>query len=332
MLRLLSLLLVLPVISHAEPVQNIVEEHILPGFGTLERNAADLDAVAAVDCAPNSEQLRKAYHATFDAWIGVSHLRFGPTEADHRAFALAFWPDSKGATGRALAQLIADEDQVIDDPESFAQVSVAARGLYALEQLLYGDYVGETPYHCTLIRAISHDISRVSTAMANDWRVNYAALLLTPGAEGNQRYFSYDEAMRELFTSLASGVEFTADVRLGRPLGTFERPRPTRADAWRAGRSLRNVALSLHATKSMALMLSETAPPEITNRLTQAFDRAIELAERLEDPDFAGVAVQQERIRVEALQSAIKGIQTIITTELGPAIGVAGGFNSLDGD
>jgi len=33
-----------------------------------------------------------AYHVAFDAWMSVSHLRFGPSEADDRAFAIAFYP------------------------------------------------------------------------------------------------------------------------------------------------------------------------------------------------------------------------------------------------
>ena len=98
MLRVLLPLLLLPMFAQAEPVRDIIEEHILPGFGALEREATALKNAAATDCAPNSENLQAAYHATFDAWIGVSHLRFGPAETDNRAFALAFWPDSKGAT------------------------------------------------------------------------------------------------------------------------------------------------------------------------------------------------------------------------------------------
>ncbi|HBR37591.1 MAG TPA: peptidase M75, partial [Sulfitobacter pontiacus] len=54
----------------------------------------------------------------FDAWIAVSHLRFGPSETDNRAFALAFWPDSRGATPKTLAGLITDADPVGRDPQA----------------------------------------------------------------------------------------------------------------------------------------------------------------------------------------------------------------------
>ncbi len=45
---------------------------------------------------PGDPVLTEAYHAAFDAWIKTSHLRFGPSEVNDRAFALAFWPDSRG--------------------------------------------------------------------------------------------------------------------------------------------------------------------------------------------------------------------------------------------
>ena len=54
-----------------------------------------------------------------------------------RAFAIAFWPDSRGATPKTLAELISAEDPVIYSREEFAAVSIAARGFHALEFLLF---------------------------------------------------------------------------------------------------------------------------------------------------------------------------------------------------
>ena len=42
--------------------------------------------------------------AAFDAWMGVQHLRFGPSEVDGRSLSIAFWPDPKGSGARARAQ------------------------------------------------------------------------------------------------------------------------------------------------------------------------------------------------------------------------------------
>ncbi|MCB1403259.1 MAG: signal peptidase, partial [Rhodobacteraceae bacterium] len=59
----------------------------------------------------------------------------GPSETG--ALSIAFWPDDRGFTARTLAGLIAAEDPIAGDPAGYGEVSIAARGLFALEMLLY---------------------------------------------------------------------------------------------------------------------------------------------------------------------------------------------------
>ncbi|MCL6284937.1 imelysin family protein [Ruegeria sp. 2012CJ41-6] len=320
-------LMVLPGVTLAQtPVQRAVDVHILPGFQALAQQTGALKAASAVGCT----DLEAPYHQTFDAWMGVSHLRFGPTEVEDRAFAMAFWPDTKGFTPKSLSALIADQDPVVRDPALFAEVSVAARGLFALEFLLYDDrFASGDTYRCGLIRAIAADMDRIADDILADWTLSYGSELTTPG--GDSRYRTGDEAAQELFKALSTGLQFTSDTRLGRPLGTFDKPRPNRAEARRSARSLRNVLLSLASLRDLAALLSE-GHPGTAAELDAAFDRSIALAERLEDPDFAGVTTPQGRFRVEALKNSIDEIRAITATRLGPQLGVAAGFNSLDGD
>ncbi|MEM9785245.1 MAG: DUF1513 domain-containing protein [Pseudomonadota bacterium] len=85
---------------------DIVNNHVLPRFATLAETSQTLAKVGVQDCSPTSKPLRIAYGRAFDAWIAASHMRFGPTETDDRAFALAFWPDSRGATPKTLGGLV----------------------------------------------------------------------------------------------------------------------------------------------------------------------------------------------------------------------------------
>ncbi|WP_170332211.1 imelysin family protein [Ruegeria arenilitoris] len=309
----------------------MVDEHVLPGFAALSDATGTLTQAAQADCAATSPELRAAYHMAFDNWISVSHLRFGPSETDDRAFALAFWPDTKGFTPKALSGLIAAEDGAVETPEAFAETSIAGRGFFALEQMLYDPRFadqGSDTYRCALIQAIATDIDLNARAMDEDWE-SFATALTQPG--GNSPYRSGDEAMQELYKALVTGLEFTGDTRLGRPMGTFDRPRPTRAEARRSDRSLRHVELSLIALRDLAAHLSADHP-EIAFDLDGAFDKAITRAQALNDPTLAGVADPQGRFRVEALQQSINDIRAIASTELGPTLGISAGFNSLDGD
>ncbi|NOD88862.1 MULTISPECIES: imelysin family protein [unclassified Ruegeria] len=327
--------LIIPVAAQAQDrapiLMDVTETHILPRFDKLPETTGALVSAALVDCTPTSPALRAAYDDAFDSWISASHLRFGPTEVDDRAFALAFWPDTKGFTAKALSQHIATEDEAVQSPEAYSETSIAGRGFFALERMLYDPKFavqGSAEYRCDLIQAITADIDANAQAITEGWQ-SYAPSLTQPG--DNSPYRTQDEALQELFKALSAGLEFTADTRLGRPLGTFDRPRPNRAEARRSERSLRHVELSLNALRDLAARLSFDYP-EIAADLDAAFARAIENAQSIDDPALAGVADPQARFRIEALQQSIRDIRGIASTELGPTLGISAGFNSLDGD
>ncbi|MCT8162175.1 imelysin family protein [Pseudoruegeria sp. SHC-113] len=322
----LSLLTAAPALA-APDMARIVEGHVLPGYQALARETAHLADTAAQGCAPDSPELQTAYHAAFDAWVSVSHLRFGPSEQDDRAFALAFWPDPRSATPKALAGLIATEDPVVETPEAFTTVSIAARGFYALEYLLFDPHLvsaASPAYHCALVQAITSDIAANAEAILASWEGGYGALMIVPG---NDTYRSETEAAQQMFTALTTGLEFTANARLGRPLGSFDAPRPTRAEARRSGRSLRHVVLSLTATRDLAALISgEDAGVDA------AFADALARAEGLQDPTLAGVSDPASRFRIEALQQEVDALRRLLAEQVGPSLGLAAGFNALDGD
>ena len=307
-------------------LEGIVQAHILPRYETLVESAQMLEQVAQTACGTNPDDLKEAYNSAFDAWIAVSHLRFGPSEKEDRAFALAFWPDSKGFTPKTLHKLLKGDDPALANLEEFRHVSIAGRGFYALDFLLYDKSFVEKPakHYCDLVKLITADITLNAKAILDEWQADYGALLSKPG---NDIYRTKAEAVQQVYTALKTGLEFTADTRIGRPMGTFEKPRPRRAEAWRSARSLRNVEVSLESTRELAMMLSD-GDADIDDR----FANALKLAEALDDPTFSSVATIQGRIRVEALQGAITQILDFLDVYLAEKLGIGAGFNSLDGD
>jgi hypothetical protein len=330
-MRILTVIAVLlsasPTFGDQPDIQAIVETHVIPRYQTLEIETAELSKSAAANCSTQNPDLITAYHNAFDAWIRVSHLRFGPSEAEDRAFALAFWPDPRGSTPKALSALISAQDRAASNAEDFAAVSVAARGFYALEFLIF-DPQFETKdnldYKCELVQAVTKDIYRNSADILADWESSYGDLM---AKADNDTYRSPTEAAQQFFTSLSTGLEFTSQTRLGRPMGTFDRPRPKRAEARRSERSLRNVVLSLSANRELAQLITAGNP-----EVDKAFQTALGRAEALGDPIFAGVAEPQGRFKVEVLQQSIDAIREILAQDVGPSLGIAAGFNSLDGD
>lgn len=322
-----ALCLALPV--HALParadVAQAVDEVIAPAYDRLAAAATALDTAAQADCA--AQALRAPYQALWDGWAAIDFLHLGPAETSGRALALHFWPDAKSSGLRAQQGLVASDAAVIDDPAGFAKISVAARGLGGMERLLYpSDLTGDEDVLCRLRRATAADLARTAGMLRAEWG-GFAHLLTHPGTKGNTDFLTEDEARAALFTQLMTGLEYLADTRLGRPLGSFDKPRPERAEAIAAGRSLRNVTLSLTGLRALALALYPDAPASAA-----AFDRAIAQAEGLDDPVFAGAADPQARLKIEILQQSIRAARDAVETEIGGGLGVSVGFNAKDGD
>ena len=125
-LALIAALLPLPALAQTTLLETAVNNHIIPRYERVAATANALEQAALQDCTLTSAPLRAAYHAGFDAWIGVTHLRFGPSEVENRAFAMAFWPDKKGFTAKALERLISAEQPL----DSYNQTSIAGARLF----------------------------------------------------------------------------------------------------------------------------------------------------------------------------------------------------------
>lgn len=298
-------------------VREVLDDHILPRFAALSV------ATSALADAQNCDIMDK-WNTAAAAWIAVSHLRFGPSEAENRAFALAFWPDPRGSTPKSLVDLLADDDPVIVD------ASVAGRGFYAMEFLLFDLAFSEANGRCDLVAALARDAHTTVQEIEKDWQNRYAELMRNTG---NDTYRNDTEALQELYKALTTGLDFTTSMRLGRPLGTFDRPRPLRAEMRRSAQSLNNIAVSLRSLEELAFILSADEPDAaIGIKFNEAMSawNSVELLEGSDD--LSVVTVHTSRLKVETLQQRIFDIRVFLSENLGPELGVIEGFNSLDGD
>jgi predicted lipoprotein len=307
-------------------VEEAVEGHLLPGVAAFAEASAALAEAADADCT--AEALRPAYFAVWDAWAPIADLRLGPTEP--AALSIAYWPDERGAGAKALRSLISAEDPTGRDPAAFAEVSAAARGFPALD-LLLGDpelsAYASGSYTCALVETVAADLAAQAQALAEAWPTE-AEALATAGAEGNTSYLSEEEAFRALYTQLLSGLEFTADTRLGRPLGEPDRPRPTRAEFWRSARPLPNALASVEAAAHVAELLANQ-PLSATEA---ALDQVRRAGAAIEDPSFQDIEDPTARLKLEILQQRVRALFDAVEAEVGSPRGLQPGFNSRDGD
>ena len=120
--------LALPAFADGSVIDRVLDEHVLPGYRSFAQESAVLAGTAAKQCSSTDAGLRESFHSSFDAWIRVRHLRFGPSEVEDRAFALAFWPDTKGKTPKALRNLILNSDPVVESRRNSARCQLPAGG------------------------------------------------------------------------------------------------------------------------------------------------------------------------------------------------------------
>lgn len=310
-------------------VPEAVRQQILPATGAFAAAAEALQQAARADCT--GPALKAPWEGAFDAWLGIAHLRFGPLETDGRALAITFWPDPRGLGTRALNGLIAAQDPVISDPNAFAQVSVAARGLMALGRLIHDEpHAGYATgsYRCGLARALATDLALMAAAIDADWQSGTGPeLTVAANGQGGSTYAGPQEAARALYTALLTGLEFNADQRLGRPLGSFDRPRPERAELAASGRAQRNILLSLDALEGLALALAGGPRP----RISEAFSAARAAVAKLQ-PDLSGVTSPQGWLETGIAQDRVRAAAGAVRAVVGPALGVGAGFNAADGD
>lgn len=307
-------------------VDEAVNDYILPHLAAFEDAAQALDRAAQADCTAGA--LEESYNAAFDAWMAVADVRIGPSE--HGALSLSFWPDTRGFTEKTLSRMVAEQDPVAEDQAAFDEISIAARGFFALERMLYDpafNAYAKDDYSCDLTRALARDIADQAAALDAAW-AEFAPTLLNPGADGNTTYLDESEAQRAIYTQILSSLEFTKDSRLGRPLGDVDRPRPTRAEAWRSGRSLTQTVLATEAAVGLAQALADWDLPETT----EALEAVHEQAASIDDPSFQNIDDLMKRLNVEILEQKIDAVENAIEVEVGTRFGLTPGFNSSDGD
>ena len=90
---------------------HLVQDYALPRYDHLKEATVAFGATAGRFCQARSaaglDDLRGSYHDVMDAWMAVSHLRFGPAELLMRGPRLYFWPQARGKVAKPVADLLA---------------------------------------------------------------------------------------------------------------------------------------------------------------------------------------------------------------------------------
>lgn len=321
LIHIIMVLFALTTSVNADISSDFLQRQTHKNIQELHDAALALEKTSMETCNSDLNQVKKQFHTVFDKWLAVSYLQFGAIEAGQIRYEIAFWPDPRSKTAKSVHKFLSNIEHENLTPQSFATESVAIKGLYALEYVLYEDTINNIVNErnkCQFIKALTADLARVT----NDLLTEHNKFLGSTETIDNTK---------DYFKSLIFGLEQIITVRLEAPLGTFDRPRPLRAEARRSERTVIHIALSLKHLEQLSHYLSANNG-RLQNKLDKIYKKTLKKLDNLDDATLSGVTDPNKRFAIEVIHSDIRSILYLSQTELGPYLGVSAGFNSADGD
>ena len=332
--------------DYARVNASLVENHVLPRYARLAEATTGLAEATQEFCAGGTRtdpaRLRESFDRAMGAWMGVHHLRFGPVTYFNRAQRFHFWPRARGKVARAVEAALALDDAALS-PERFARSSAAVQGFPAAERLLFDNERLKDRSGCRLLRAVTANLRRMADGIVDGWTGGETPFLRTVAGPGpdNGLFRDHREATLALFRSLHDGLQFIVDVRLKPVVGaSLEKARPVLAESRPSGRSTRNVVDSLEAAR--ALYRGEGGPglgaltarvdPKLDRLMRKAFRVTLKTARSVGRPLELAATDPALRPRVSKLTLQARALKQIVRDRLSRALGLAVGFNALDGD
>ena len=325
----------------------LIQDHALPRYERLAEATAAFAHAANAFCAEagdgRHEQLRAGFHDAMDAWMGIQHLRFGPVDFLTRSYRFYFWPQARAKVADAVAELVAagEEDERLTRID---RTNVAVQGLLAAEVLLHDDrYLGGDTRGCGLLTAVTANMQTMAAGILADWREGddaFARLMTTPGAD-NPHFEDHATGTLAFFQGLHDSLQLIYDVNLKPVIGDSEKTvRPVLAESRLSGRSQRNIVVTLEALQALYLGesgaglgdLTVVADPKLDRLMRKAFRLTLETARSIDGPVEQAAADPARRPQVEKLARQVQALKQIVRDRLAPALGLAVGFNALDGD
>ena len=330
----------------------LVESHVLPRYSRLSAAAEGFAAAARDFCAGAGEtgrlRVQTRFHDAMGAWMGVQHIRFGPVDLFMRAYRFYYWPQARGKVGEAVREAITASDEAAFLPSRIVQANVAVQGLLAAELLLYGHESldaesGPGSRGCGLLMAAAENMRTMAGEIVADWRegeASFARLVADPGPE-NPYFLDHRDATLVFFKSLHDSLQLIADVKLNPVVGDAARlARPRLAESRLSGRSRDNVIDNLEALQALYRGegglglgdLARAADPKLDRLLRKAFRLTIATARSIDRPLEKAATNPSLRPKAEKLAVQVRALKQIVRDRLAPALGLAVGFNALDGD
>lgn len=302
-------------------------EVLAPLYGGYADAAGQLADVHP-DCAGDwRAAMRPAFVASLLAWGRLQAVGTGPAASPETAARVYFWPDKHGTATRQLGAALRDRPAALETAAGLAGQSAGLQSLAAMELLLYGELPDEAAgFACRYAQAIADFQTELAAGTARDFAAD-------PTADAT--------LAQALLTGMQTTLDTVIQLDLDRPLGSdIAAARGERARAWRSSQSLPLIGAAIDTVEAVYTAPGGFSAAIVASAELAAFDavlrRHLELAKAaiaaVPEPLRQAVGDPAARPRVEEVKEEVASVRRLLVERLAPALGLAAGFNALDGD
>jgi predicted lipoprotein len=332
-----------PFYDTVHALQGIYGHWALPRAQDFDRSARALAPAIHTLCQVQGgdgkaalEAARQAWSGTARAWEQLAAVSVGPVIARRSQRAIDFTPTRPALIQKAIAA----QPQ---GAQAFERVGTPAKGLPALEWLLWTQPVQPGSPACSYAHEVAQDVARESAALAQAFT---DAAQTDWGAEDEQE--ASTQAISEFVNQWVGGIERLRWAQMEKPLraagsgsgkGTPDYPRtasgstlPAWAATWAGLRSLTTLPANAgipapgEALVPLEMYLRGKGLNPLADKLRAATDKA----------DASMAQVQRSGIKDKAaIQQTAKdlaALKFLAESEVAPALQVSIGFSDADGD
>jgi predicted lipoprotein len=328
-------------VTREEALAAIVREVVVPSAQELVATSERLvRATQALASAPHVKTLagaRSAFRPALLAWKGAQCFRHGPLVETSALLRALFWPARPDAIETVLGGERVPDDAVV------AELGVDAKGLYALEYLLFPLDLDETAAATLFSSEAGAPRRSLVAALARSVHsyAKLAAVRLGTGEAYAERFSSAGgESLSTLLAELVGSVENACAQRLDYVLKLADSRllKPREIEGWPSGLSHEIALRQLASTERLyrggrhggLSDLTRAVAPAVDERVRARYADAISAVRALGAP--LERVVHANRPALARAAQATKKLEITLKVELASALGVTLAFASTDGD
>ncbi len=322
------------------------------GARDLAESTAELEAATRSLCAaPTVASLgetQESWGRARRSWSRHAAFGFGPAKA--QSSALDFWPVRISTVEEAIAAA-----PTVEDSAYVGGLGVSARGLPALEYVLFGDSGGAEEVvealrdpegsggpRCVYAVMVAEDIAARAETIAVAWETEYADELRLAG-QGSALFATRKEAVDAVVNHLIDALATIVNAKLDAPLGnlTGTPPNPEALESRFSARTVADLQANLEGLwlayhgevdgePAGIAVLVAAAGGDSDARTREAYAVALEAVMALSTP--ATAALVAERDRFQTARDEIDTLRRLLKLDVASLLGVALTLSDNDGD